>query len=143
MTRNRVLVLAALAVTLFLAAVVSRYASGSPDGLEKVARDKGIAARETEHRFSRGPLSGYATRGVGDDRLSGALAGVAGVGITLAAGGALFYAVRRRSGDRAGGGRADADRAGGGGDRGGGDRSGGDRGGSGADRVRSGRGRTG
>ena len=58
----------------------------SPDGLEKVAEDKGIDAKEEEHapRTPRSPTT--AVKGVADARLSGGLAGVIGVGVDLVAG---------------------------------------------------------
>ncbi|MEV5826319.1 PDGLE domain-containing protein [Spirillospora sp. NPDC052242] len=87
-----------LIVSLILAGIVSHYASSSPDGLEKVAADKGIAAKEKEHALAGSPLGDYGVEGVDDGRLSGGLAGLIGVGLTLAAGGGLFWAIRRRGG---------------------------------------------
>ena len=43
------------------------------------------------------PFADYGTEGVDNERLSGGLAGVAGVALTLGIGGALFLALRRRS----------------------------------------------
>ncbi|MEZ0072960.1 energy-coupling factor ABC transporter permease [Planotetraspora sp. GP83] len=83
-------------VALLLAGVVSFYASSAPDGLNKVAADKGFNAHEKPSELGNGPLAGYSVKGVGDERLSGGLAGVAGVGLTVAAGGGIFYTVRRR-----------------------------------------------
>ncbi|MFB7579629.1 energy-coupling factor ABC transporter permease [Streptomyces hydrogenans] len=83
---------------LVLAGVVSFYASASPDGLEKVAADQGIDAKaeEYEHATADSPLADYGVRGVDSARLSGGLAGVIGVGVTLAVGTGAFWAVRRR-----------------------------------------------
>ncbi|MEN3537530.1 energy-coupling factor ABC transporter permease [Microbispora sp. ZYX-F-249] len=83
-------------VAVLLAGVFSFYASGDPDGLEKVAADKGLSAQEKPHAVENGPLADYAVKGVEDQRLSGGLAGVAGVGLTVAAGGGVFYVIRRR-----------------------------------------------
>ncbi|WP_026341206.1 PDGLE domain-containing protein [Actinomadura atramentaria] len=85
-----------LLVSLVLAGIVSYYASSSPDGLEKVAADKGIAAKEKSHTMKDSPLADYGVKGVGDGRLSGGLAGVIGVGVVLVLGGGVFWAVRRR-----------------------------------------------
>ncbi|WP_031007305.1 energy-coupling factor ABC transporter permease [Streptomyces sp. NRRL F-5727] len=90
---------------LVLAGVVSFYASASPDGLEKVAADQGIDAKaeEYEHATADSPLADYGVRGVDSARLSGGLAGVIGVGATLAVGTGAFWAVRRRrTGDTTG-----------------------------------------
>ncbi|GAB3162010.1 energy-coupling factor ABC transporter permease [Microbispora hainanensis] len=83
-------------VAVLLAGVVSFYASSAPDGLEKVAADKGLSAQEKPHTAENGPLAGYSVKGVDDQRLSNGLAGVAGVALTVAAGGGVFYVVRRR-----------------------------------------------
>ncbi|MEU8192646.1 energy-coupling factor ABC transporter permease [Microbispora amethystogenes] len=83
-------------VAVLLAGVVSFYASSAPDGLEKVASDKGLSAQEKPHAAEDAPLAGYSVKGLSDQRLSGGLAGVAGVALTVAAGGGMFYAVRRR-----------------------------------------------
>ncbi|MFF8809401.1 energy-coupling factor ABC transporter permease [Streptomyces omiyaensis] len=83
---------------LVLAGVVSFYASASPDGLEKVAADQGIDAKADayEHATADSPLADYGVRGIDSARLSGGLAGVIGVGLTLAAGTGVFWAARRR-----------------------------------------------
>jgi cobalt/nickel transport system permease protein/cobalt/nickel transport protein len=83
-------------VALLLAGVVSYYASDSPDGLNRVAQDKGFAATEKDHRAADGPFAGYRTEDVGNDRLSGAIAGVVGVGVVLVLVGGLVLVVRRR-----------------------------------------------
>jgi cobalt/nickel transport system permease protein len=83
-------------VAVLLAGVVSFYASSSPDGLEKVASDKGLNTHQESHPLGGSPLAGYGGKAVGDQRLAVGVAGVAGVGITVVAGGAIFYAVRRR-----------------------------------------------
>jgi cobalt/nickel transport system permease protein len=94
--RTRGFLVLGLLVALILAGIVSYYASGSPDGLNKVAADHGFDKSQKDHAGEDSPLAGYATKGVGSDRLSGGIAGVAGVGITLAIGSGLAYAVRRR-----------------------------------------------
>jgi hypothetical protein len=96
MTRNKSFLLVGLVVALFLAGVVSYYASSSPDGLNRVAIDKGIDKHEKDSSTKDSPLAGYSTKGVDNSRLSGGLAGVAGVGITLLIAGGLVYVVRRR-----------------------------------------------
>jgi hypothetical protein len=93
---NRRVLLVGLLVALVLAAVVSFYASSSPDGLEKVATDQGISQNAKDHQLSDSPFAEYGTKGVDNPRLSNGLAGVAGVAITLALGTGLAFAVRRR-----------------------------------------------
>jgi cobalt/nickel transport system permease protein len=95
-TSRRTLWITGLAASLVLAGFVSFYASTDPDGLEKVARDQGIDKRTEEHASAGSPLADYGVKDVSDARLSGGLAGVIGVGVTVVAGSAVFWAVRRR-----------------------------------------------
>ena len=100
MSRRNGFLLAGLLVSLLLAGLVSGFASSSPDGLEKVAEDKGFAQTAEDSALADGPLADYGVRGVEDERLSTGLAGVIGVGITFAFGLGLFAMVRRgRSSD--------------------------------------------
>jgi hypothetical protein len=85
-----------LAVALVLAGIVSYYASSSPDGLNRVAQDKGFSDTQKTHRTEDSPLAGYSSTGVDNARLSGGLAGVAGVLVVLLLAGGLTYVVRRR-----------------------------------------------
>jgi cobalt/nickel transport system permease protein/cobalt/nickel transport protein len=95
---TRALVLTGLLVALLLAGVVSHYASSRPDGLNRVAQDKGFAATQREHASHDGLFAGYGTKGVDDARLSGGLAGVAGCVVVLTLVGGLTLVVRRRGG---------------------------------------------
>ncbi len=96
----RVFAIAALLVTLFVAAVVSQFAAEAPDGLERVALDTGISGAG-DSPLSSGPFADYATAGIDNERLSLAIAGVAGSLVTLAVGFGLFAAARgARRGDR-------------------------------------------
>ncbi len=100
MTRSRTFLAIGLLVTLLLAGVASYYASSSPDGLEKVAGDTGFEETARDHDLAGSPFADYGTEGVENARLSGGLAGVAGVALTLALGGGLFLVLRRKgSGD--------------------------------------------
>ncbi|MEV3859592.1 energy-coupling factor ABC transporter permease [Streptomyces sp. NPDC050095] len=85
-----------LVTSLVLAGFVSFYASASPDGLEKVAHDKGIDSKTKEHASADSPLADYGVKHVSDARLSGGLAGIIGVGVTVVAGSGIFWALRRR-----------------------------------------------
>jgi cobalt/nickel transport system permease protein len=91
--------IAGLVTSLVLAGFVSFYASADPDGLEKVAADKGIDRKTEEHAVADSPLADYGVKDVEDTRLSGGLAGVIGVGVTVVTGSAVFWAVRRRRSD--------------------------------------------
>jgi anti-sigma regulatory factor (Ser/Thr protein kinase) len=92
---TRVVIGVGLLVALLLAGVLSLYASASPDGLERVAEDKGFAQQAEEHAAADGPLADYQ---VGDGGGTG-IAGVVGVVVVLvvATGGAYALRGRRRS----------------------------------------------
>ena len=90
---RRAFVIAALLVSLFMASIVSQFAVDAPDGLERVAADEGFAQESVE---SGGLFADYATRGVENEGLSLAIAGITGTVITLAVGAGLLTGVRRR-----------------------------------------------
>jgi cobalt/nickel transport protein len=83
-----------LLVVLAVAGVLSGFAAGDPDGLERVAIDKGFDETATNHALADFPLADYTVDGVDNERLSTGLAGVIGVVITLSLSGALFYGLR-------------------------------------------------
>ena len=92
---RRVTILA-LAVAVVLAVAVSPFASSAPDGLERVAADKGFADRGRIARVQeRAPVAGYAFPGAEDARIATALAGLAGA-LGVFALGASVVAVARR-----------------------------------------------
>ncbi|WP_436761263.1 energy-coupling factor ABC transporter permease [Streptosporangium sp. V21-05] len=97
---------AGVAVAALLAGVVSFYASSSPDGLEWVAEDKGFSDQATDHSLGEQPLADYGDVG----GIPVGVAGLIGVGVTLAVGGGVFYAVRRREDGDDGGARGDSDK---------------------------------
>jgi hypothetical protein len=92
--RLRVFVAIAVAVAVGLATAVSPFASGAPDGLDRVAEKKGFAHAE---RGRDAPVAGYAFPGIHDDRLAKGAAGFAGTLVVLVAGyGLVAVAGRRR-----------------------------------------------
>lgn len=101
--RTRGAVLVGMLATLLLAGFGSYYASSAPDGLTRVAIDKGLAKGPDKGRQNPAsgdsPLAGYSVKGVGSQRLSGGLAGIAGVGLTFLLVGGIAVVVRRRGAD--------------------------------------------
>ncbi|MGY1672790.1 PDGLE domain-containing protein [Geodermatophilus sp. SYSU D00710] len=96
MTRRRAFWLAGLLLTLLVAGVLSSYASASPDGLEWAAGETGFADTARDSAAAGSPLADYGVAGVDDARVSGGLAGVIGVAVTLALAGGLALLLRRR-----------------------------------------------
>jgi hypothetical protein len=92
-----------LAVAIGLgSAAASPWASGSPDGLQKVAQREGFADTGRLHAIQAdAPVPDYAFPGVADERLAGGLAGFAGTLVAFALGLGAARVLRRRSGDAA------------------------------------------
>jgi cobalt/nickel transport protein len=93
-------VVSALGLCLLLAALLSPFASSAPDGLERVAADKGFLHRaEGTPAWRSSPLPGYEVPGLRGSRAATALAGLAGTlvvfGLSLGIG--RLLAARRRA----------------------------------------------
>ncbi|MFY1633758.1 PDGLE domain-containing protein [Solwaraspora sp. WMMB335] len=109
MKRNTGFLLAGLLVSLLLAAVVSNFASGSPDGLDS-ASTKGCVLDENEeivggscmalgaedHELADSPFADYGLTALDNEFLGTAVAGVVGVLLTFAVAGGLFWLSRGR-----------------------------------------------
>lgn len=93
---KRALIITGLVVALLLAGGVSYYASSQPDGLNKVAADRGFNKAEKPHDLDDGPFAGYESSFIDNGRLSGAVSGIVGVAVTLLLMGGVALAVRRR-----------------------------------------------
>jgi hypothetical protein len=91
---TRIFILSGLLVTIGLALLVSPLASSSPDGLNRVAIDKGFDKQQEAHALEDSPLAGYVVKGVDGERMSKGLSGLIGVLITFGVGLALFGALR-------------------------------------------------
>ncbi|MBU7005860.1 PDGLE domain-containing protein [Phosphitispora fastidiosa] len=74
----------ALLVSLAIAAFLSPFASTSPDGLERVAEDKGFLHLSEGKQVVKSPMPDYVMPGVKNETTAGSLAGVAGTLITFA-----------------------------------------------------------
>ena len=83
------------AASLILAGGVSYYASSHPDGFEKSADEIGFLDTAKESPLKDSPLAEYGVAGVENERLSGGLAGVIGVGVTAGVSFLIFYGLRR------------------------------------------------
>jgi hypothetical protein len=94
---RRLFLALALAVAVALAFAASPYASSSPDGLERVATDKGFVERGRLHRSQEhSPIPGYAFPGIHDARLATGIAGFVGTLGVFAVGFGTASALRRR-----------------------------------------------
>jgi len=89
----RLFAILALALAIGLATAVSPFASGAPDGLNRVAADHAFEQRGTTQHA---PVSGYAFPGVRDEKLAKGLAGFTGTLLVFALGFAIVKTARRR-----------------------------------------------
>ncbi len=90
-----------LLVSVLVAGGLSYFASSHPDGLEFVAEKTGFLDEAEDSPAAASPLADYATRGVDNAWASGAIAGLAGLALTLGLGGGLFWVLRRKGEDDA------------------------------------------
>jgi hypothetical protein len=75
----RLFIALALSVAIGLAFFLSPYASSSPDGLNRVAGDKGFDSRARLHSVQDdSPIPGYAFPGIADEKLAKGVAGFVG-----------------------------------------------------------------
>ena len=96
MLTNRKFYIIGFIVSLFLAGVVSFYASSSPDGLEKVAEDIGFFDTAKPHTNADGALAEYEVKGIDNERTSVGVAGVIGVIGTAVVAGLGFKLIARK-----------------------------------------------
>jgi cobalt/nickel transport protein len=95
--RTRTFLVVGLLASLLVAGGVSYYASTHPDGLEYVAEQVGFDHTAQDSATAGSPLADYQVKGVENDALSGAVAGVTGALVVLVLAAGLTYLVRRRS----------------------------------------------
>ncbi|HZX02002.1 PDGLE domain-containing protein, partial [Kribbella sp.] len=75
-----------IAVTLLIAGGLSLFASAHPDGLEFVGAKLGFESAAKDSAVASSPLADYGVRGIGNAQVSGALAGIIGVLVTIVVG---------------------------------------------------------
>jgi hypothetical protein len=92
----RLFVALALSLAIGLAFFLSPYASSSPDGLNRVAGDKGFDGRARIHSIQEdSPIPGYAFPGIADEKLAKGLAGFIGTLGVFTLGYGVAVTVRR------------------------------------------------
>lgn len=97
---NKKEIIIALGIALFLAFIISPFASSSPDGLERVAEDRGFLEKaEIEPAFVS-PIPDYAWPGVKSDRLAVSFAGVFGTLIVFGLGYGLAAILKKENSNR-------------------------------------------
>lgn len=84
------------ATVIVLLVAASPFASSSPDGLEKIADDTGIAAGTKQSPTVDSPLAGYSVTGIDDEVVATSVSGIIGTSVAVGFGLALFALTRRR-----------------------------------------------
>lgn len=94
---NKGEILFGLIVAIFLALVLSPFASPSPDGLEKVAEDKGFLEKgEVEPTFPS-PIPDYVWPGLKNEAVATSSAGVFGTLVVFGLGYGLAALIRHKT----------------------------------------------
>jgi hypothetical protein len=83
-----------LLITVFVAVVLSQFASSEPDGLEYVAEDQGFANTAEDHDLADAPLADYGENLESSGAISTGVAGFIGVIAALGVGFGLFWLIR-------------------------------------------------
>jgi cobalt/nickel transport protein len=65
-------------IALFLAGIISMFASSFPDGLEKVAENKGFLEKSEVEPPIKSPVPDYTMPGLKNEKLATSIAGIAG-----------------------------------------------------------------
>jgi len=89
-------VLILLGVALLAAVFFSPFASTKPDGLERVAEDKGFLERGEGPQAVKAPIRDYILPGIKNERLATSIAGLVGVIIVGALGFGLGIILKRK-----------------------------------------------
>jgi ABC-type proline/glycine betaine transport system permease subunit len=90
------IVLMGLLISVFVASILSFYASANPDGLEFVAEQVGFLNTAKDSVAASSPLSDYALTGLENERFSVAISGVVGVTLTAVLAFGLFTFLKKR-----------------------------------------------
>ena len=93
---NKKEILFGLIVAIFLALTLSPFASPWPDGLEKVAEDKGFLERGEIAPVFASPIPDYAWPGLKSEKLATSSAGIFGTLIVFGLGYGLAALIRRK-----------------------------------------------
>lgn len=95
---TKIFIFAALLLSLFLAIFISPFASSSPDGLERVAEDKGFLGKGEEwSAWELAPIPDYAMPGLGESALATGAAGFVGTLAVFAIGYAIALFIKPKS----------------------------------------------
>ncbi len=72
-------ILIGLGIALLVALILSPFASPKPDGLERVAADKGFLEKGEGKPILPSPIADYTFPGIHNEKVATAVAGIAGI----------------------------------------------------------------
>lgn len=83
-------------VSLFLAGLISIFASPWPDGLEKVAEDKGFLEKGEVEPPIKSPIPDYVFPGVKNEKVATSIAGILGTVVVFVLGYGVSVLIKRK-----------------------------------------------
>jgi cobalt/nickel transport protein len=90
------IIIPGLLVSACVAFFLSPFASTSPDGLERVAGDKGFITAGEGKNVIKSPMTEYLIPGIKNEAVSMSIAGLIGVGIVFGGALTLGYTLKKR-----------------------------------------------
>lgn len=84
-----------LVIALFLAGIISMFASERPDGLERVAEDKGFLEKGEVEPPIHSPIPDYVWPGLENEKLATSIAGIVGTIIVFGLGYGVAVLMKR------------------------------------------------
>ena len=94
--KEAVFTISGLLIALFVAFFLSPFASPWPDGLEKVAEEKGFLEKGEVSQTITSPIPDYVLPGVKNEKLATSLAGLVGTLVLFAAGYGMGFLLKKK-----------------------------------------------
>ena len=89
-------VIISLVVAVFLAGIISMFASSHPDGLEKLAENLGFLEKGEGQPLVKSPIPDYELPGLENKKLATSIAGIAGTLVVFGLGYGLAAILKRK-----------------------------------------------
>jgi len=86
-----------IVVSLFLAGLISIFASPWPDGLEKVAEDKGFLEKGEIEPPIKSPIPDYTFPGLKNEKIATSVAGILGTAIVFVLGYGVSALIKKKN----------------------------------------------
>jgi len=90
------IIIAGFLAAIIIAVFISPFASKHPDGLEKVAEDKGFLQKSEGKTLFSAPVPDYTMPGIKHETIAGSIAGATGVILVFALAYGIGFCVKKR-----------------------------------------------